>query len=62
MSCVSIRKAELEARYDEFIHFPNYRFASMDVSEYLGYPVTMDHERKTVKYDFLERLHGQVSW
>jgi hypothetical protein len=54
-------KGDVRVRYDEFIDFPNYRFAPEDVSSYLSH----DWPAKgidPVKYDFLEAHHLRVKW
>ena len=52
----------VKSRFDEFIDFPNYRFASIDVTSYLGHKVSPFQAGRAVKFDFIETLHGKVPW
>jgi hypothetical protein len=56
-------KHDVRARYDEFIDFPNYRIAAADVLSYLYYKTPREVlQTKFMKYNFLEELHGRVTW
>lgn len=55
-------KGDVKVRYDEFIDFPNYKFASIDVLEYLSHKFPSSQQDHTAKFDFLEKLHHGVSW
>ena len=55
-------KGEVKDRYGDFIDFPNYRFAPLDVLSYLSHKFPAGQIGKPVKYDFIEKLHKNVLW